>query len=104
MNLCVLIIVFIGLLISYAVLCYKTKIAIIQAIRKVYKYSHTGSALHIVIDDNNASRRDIKWCIKNTIPLIEDEEERKACERCAEMLLCVRKSTREYCIKNAFKF
>ena len=66
-----------------------------EAIKEVYKYSLSGSALHIVLDDMNTETHYIKWCIKNSIPQIENEAEREACERCAELLLKAKKIDRD---------
>lgn len=66
-----------------------------EAIREVYKYSSAGSGLHIVLDDLNTETHFIKWCIKNSIPKIENKAEREACEKCAKLLLKVREIERD---------
>lgn len=58
-----------------------------KAIRRVFAYSLAGSALHIVLFDENVEDHHIQWCIENTIPEIENTRERKACEKCAYLLL-----------------
>lgn len=63
------------------------KIKAQEAIVKVYEYSAVGSGLHIVLDDGNVDDADIQWCLENSIPKIEDKEERSSCQRCAELLL-----------------
>ncbi len=77
---------------------------IVDSIKEVYKYSLAGSGLHIVLDDFNVERDDIKWCIKHSIPQIENESERKACERCAKLLLKVSKRKRRVIISSTFIF
>ena len=62
---------------------------ILRAIREVYKYNGVGSGLHIVIDDENIEDEAIVWCLENSIPEIENEAERTACEVCAKLLLGV---------------
>ena len=59
----------------------------LRAIAEVYKYHGAGSGLHIVLDDENVEDDSIVWCIENSIPEIENEAERKACEVCAKLLL-----------------
>lgn len=59
----------------------------IQAVKEVYKYSGVGSGLHIVLDDENIEDHHIVWCVENTIPAIENDAEKQACEVCAHLLL-----------------
>lgn len=73
----------------------KLRAQIREAIKEVYKYHSAGSGLHIVLDDLNTETHYIKWCIKNSIPQIENEAERKACERCAKLLLKVSEVERD---------
>lgn len=65
------------------------------AILRVFSFSAVGSALHIVLDDENVDDSHIKWCIKETIPEIEDDEARTACEECADILLWMDKKSRK---------
>ena len=60
---------------------------ILRAIQEVYKYNGVGSGLHIVIDDENIEDEAIVWCLENSIPKIENDAERTACEVCAKLLL-----------------
>lgn len=60
-----------------------------NAIRRVFNYSSVGSALHIVLDDENVEDQHIQWCIENTIPYVGNMRERAACEKCAILLLKV---------------
>ena len=59
------------------------------AIRLVYDYSSVGGGLHIVLDDGNVEDYHIEWCMKEAIPTYPwlDEAGRRACERCARLLL-----------------
>lgn len=66
-----------------------------KAILEVYKYSCVGSGLHIVLDDENVENNHIEWCLNNSIPEIENPEERNACESCAELLLQLTVKERE---------
>lgn len=67
---------------------YKSIVSEVKAvIREIYTYSGAGSGLHIVLDDVNVRDADIHWCQKNSIPEVENKEERQLCERCAELLL-----------------
>ena len=67
----------------------------IQAIKEVYKYCGVGSGLHIVLDDENIEDHHIVWCLENSIPQIENDAERQACEVCAKLLLGLTYSERE---------
>ena len=58
-----------------------------KAILRVYSYSLVGSALHIVLDDENVADHHIQWCVEHTIPELTDSRERRACENCAILLL-----------------
>lgn len=58
-----------------------------KAIRRVFDYSAVGSGLHIVLDDENVEDHHIQWCIENAIPEIKNIRERRACEKCAYLLL-----------------
>lgn len=72
---------------------------LVEAIRAVYQHCPVGSGLHIVVDDENIETHDILWCIKHAIPEIENEAERAACERCAQLLLVASKSQRKRAIR-----
>ena len=63
---------------------YKSIVEEVKAvIREIYTYSCIGSGLHNVLDDVNVRDEDIHWCQKNSIPEVENEQERRLCERCA---------------------
>lgn len=57
-----------------------------EAIERVYTYSAVGSALHIVLDDENVEDHHIQWCRENFHEL-DNLLERIACEECARLLL-----------------
>ncbi len=57
-----------------------------QAIKRIYAYSAVGSALHIVLDDENVDDHNIQWCMENFHEL-DNVQERIACEECARLLL-----------------
>lgn len=65
------------------------------AILEVYRYSCVGSGLHIVLDDENIEDFHIEECLAESIPEIADEKERRACERCAKLLLQIPVKQRE---------
>lgn len=71
-----------------------------KAIIKVYEYSAVGSGLHIVLDDENVEDSDILWCLENSIPSIENEEERNICQKCAELLLAMPLKDRERVVRS----
>lgn len=74
---------------------YKSIVAEVKAvIREIYTYSCIGSGLHIVLDDVNVRDEDIHWCQKNSIPEVENEQERRLCESCAHLLLQLPKKKR----------
>jgi hypothetical protein len=66
-----------------------------EAIKEIYSYSLAGGGLHIVLDDENAEDAHIRWCQENSIPEVEDAAERRACERCAKLLLQIPIKERE---------
>ena len=57
------------------------------AILRVFSFSKNGSALHIVLDDENVEDHHIQRCIEETIPFVRNKRERAACEKCAFWLL-----------------
>lgn len=64
-------------------------------IKRLYAMNPVGGALHIVLDDENIEGKHILWCLRETIPKVEDEEERKLSEDIANELLKMTEDDRE---------
>ena len=65
-------------------------------IKRLYELNGVGSALHIVLDDENIEDHHISWCLQESIPQVENGEERVLCEEIANELLTMTESEREY--------
>lgn len=69
-----------------------------HAILRIYTYSSVGSALHIVLDDENVEDHHIQWCMA-TFHEIDCAQERVACEECARLLLQLPVEERERIVR-----
>ena len=68
----------------------------LHKIKRLYAMNSVGGALHIVLDDENIENHHILWCLLNTIPEVEDTEERKLSEDIANELLKMAEDDREH--------
>ena len=69
---------------------------ILCQIKEIYKHNSAGGYLHIVIDDGNLLKSNIRYCIK----VIKESEENSEIKRmyldCAESLLEIKLKEREF--------
>ena len=65
-------------------------------IKRLYELNGVGSALHIVLDDENIEDHHIYWCLRESIPQVENIEERALCEDIANELLKMTECERTY--------
>ena len=65
-------------------------------IKRLYDLHGAGSALHIVLDDENIEDSHIRWCLRESIPQVENIDERALCEDIANELLEMTEREREY--------
>jgi site-specific DNA-cytosine methylase len=68
---------------------------ILCKIKRLYAMNSVGGALHVVLDDENIEDKHILWCLLETIPKVENAEERKLSEDIANELLKMTEDDRE---------
>lgn len=72
-------------------------------IKEILRLDLVGGALHVVICDDNVDDESIIWCLDNSIPTVENKDERQLYDDCARLLLKLSEHERQECINMAYK-